>query len=634
MSAWNIRQLTGRILKLDLKEGTVDEIELEDETYRRFLGGRGLNQFLLAKNVEPATLPLASESMIAFGAGPLVGTSAPGAVRLSVDAKNLFSGGVGSANAGGDFARALKLAGIGNILVTGKAERPVYIAIERGKVTIRDGTKLWGKTTSETDDALRGLLGQTARVLCIGPAGEKLVRGACVVIDKARVAAKCGVGTVMASKQLKAIAVLGDNPVVVSNPEAFEAKTQVLWRKVLSSAIAERINLHGSFYSSAKNKIGAVPIRHYSDGYMNPKRYNRLNAQAFKKYETLRFTTHGCPLECRAKYTIKSGHYRGTNGEAMEANTIQNFGYKLDIVHPPAIIHAHILCNEYGMDMDTVAESIAWAFECYDKGILTSRDADGLKLSWGNHRALATLIDRIANRHGFGDILAEGSQQAAQILGRGSSEFVLAMKGQDLYETMRMPKGWGLGVALATRGGGHCSGSPLTEFFPETIDSEISERMYGIRTAGSPTAYEGKAELVSQYERFHAVLNSLGICYFMTMWESPDLLNWADLADLVSIAFGWEMSEDDLMAVGERIHTLERVVNWTCAGLDRKHDYPPKRFFTEAIKSGPCAGEILDRDEFDNMLSRNYALHGWNESGLPTVKVLHQLGLEDICTGF
>lgn len=631
---FDIMDLFGKILKVDLTTQQVEIVEGEEEWYRNFLSGRGLSQFLLFENVKPGISSLNSQNVLLLSAGLLVGTTAPGAVRLSVDTKNLFSGGVGSANVGGEFARVLKLAGIGAILVTGRAEQPVYIAIEEGKVTIRDAKWLWGKTTSETDDAIRGVLGQAARVLCIGPAGERLVRGACVVVDKARAAAKCGGGGVMGSKQLKAIAaVSGSGFVGVADPEGFKVITRHLWDKVLGSAITEERNAHGTLSSTTKNAIGCVPFRHYNDGYMDPQSFNKLSAEAFKQYETLRFTTRGCPLKCRAEYAVKNGPYKGTSGGAMEANTIQDFGYKLDITYPPAIIKANILCNEYGMDMDTVAESIAWAFECFDKGILTLRDTDGLKLTWGNHEALITLIERIAKRVGLGDTLAEGSQRAAQILGRGS-ELVVTMKGQDLYETVRMPKGYSLGAALSTRGGGHCSGSPLTEFSPGAIPPEMSERIYGVRTASNPAVYEGKAKLVAFHERLHAVLNSLGICYFMTISENPDLLDWADLAELVSTATGWEMDKERLMNIGERIHTLERAVNWINAGFDRKDDYPPKRFFEEPIKSGPCAGEILDKDEFDAMLSENYALHGWNENGLPSKKVLHQLGLEDVCTNF
>jgi len=625
---FNITDLSGKIVEVDLTTQRVEITEGEEELYRSFLGGRGLSQFLLSKNVKPGVSPLDSQNVLLLGAGLLVGTTVPGAVRLSVDTKNLFSNGIGSANAGGEFARALKSAGIGIIMVTGKAGKPVYIAITDGEVAIRDATSLWGKIVSETDDIIRAELGKKARVLCIGPAGENLVRGACVIIDKARAAAKCGVGAVMGSKRLKAVAILGSGTIKVADPKGFLAVSRRAWRKVLKSKVLEGMNEHGTLSTVAmKNAIGGVPFRHYQDGYMDPSRINKIAKLSFKEYERRRFSAIGCPLKCRAVYEIREGPYAGTVGEAMEANTIQDFGYKLDISYPPAIIKANVLCNEYGIDMDTAAESIAWAYECYEKGILHEKDTNGLRLTWGNHEALITLIEQIAYRRGFGDILAEGVKKAAEIVGRGSEELAMTMKGQDLYETMRMPKGYGLGAALATRGGGHCSGSPLTEFSLGEISPETAEEIYGVSTAGDPATYEGKGKLVAFHERLHAVLNSLGICFFSTVSQSSDLITWGDLAELVSAATGWAIDENDLMDIGERVHTLERSFNAIHGGFDRENDYPPERFFKEPIKSGPYKGEILDRAKFDGMLTENYALHGWNVDGLPKEESLARLKL-------
>jgi aldehyde:ferredoxin oxidoreductase len=615
---FNIMDLSGKILKVDLTTQQVKIVEGEEELYRNFLSGRGLSQFLLFKNVKPEVSSLDSRNVLLLGAGLLVGTTVPGAVRLSVDTKNFFSGGVGSANAGGNFARELKSAGIGIIMVAGRAKQPVYIAVVGRKVTIRDATNLWGRTVSETDDVIRAELGKKAKVLCIGPAGENLVRGACVIVDKARAAAKCGVGAVMGSKRLKAVAVLGSEAIKVADPEGFLAVSKRAWGKVLKSKVVEAMNEHGTLSSvTMKNTIGGVPFRHYQDGYMDSSKINKIAKQAFKEYERCRFSAIGCPLRCRAIYEIREGPYAGTMGEAMEANTVQDFGYKLDISYPPAIIKANVLCNEYGIDMDTAAESIAWAYECYEKGILNEKDTNGLRLTWGNYEALMALIEQIAYRRGFGDILAEGVKKAADAVGKGSEELAMTMKGQDLYETMRMPKGYGLGAALATRGGGHCSGSPLTEFSPGAMSPEIAEEIYGVSTAGDPATYAGKAKLVAYHERLHAVLNSLGICFFVTVSEGPDLLTWEDLAKLVSTATGWAIDENDLMTIGERIHTLERSFNVLHAGFDRKNDYPPERFFKETIESGPFKGEKLDRAKFNEMLSENYRIHGWNIKGIP-----------------
>jgi len=631
MHRWDITELAGRILRVDLTSREFSVVKKDEGIYKKFLGGRGLDQLLLYENVKPKVFPLDSQNILLFSAGLLTGTSTPSATRLSIDTKNLFSNGIGSANVGGNFARELKSAGFGTIIITGKARVPVYLSIMANALEIRDAKGIWGKTVSETTDLIRGELGENTRVLCIGPAGENLVRGACVIVDKARAAAKCGVGAVMGSKKLKAIAVRGTKAIKVAKPKAFSAISKNAWEKIRKSSAVNIMNMHGTLATATpKNKIGALPYKHYQDGYMEPESLEKIDENAFKNYEQHRFSAVGCAIKCRSTYEIRTGSYAGTVGEAMETNTIQDFGYKLGISYPPAIIRAHILCNEYGIDIDTVAESIAWAYECYEKGIIDKSDTNGLELTWGNYKVLISLIEKIAYREGFGDILAEGVKRASEVIGKGSGEFAMVMKGQDLYETIRMPKGYGLGAALATRGGGHCSGSPLTEFSPGKINPELSERLYGISTASNPSVYEGKAKLVAYHERLHAVLNSLGICFLATVWSSTDLLAWEDLAEIVSAATGWVMDEDDLMEIGERIHTLERCFNAIHADFDRKDDYPPQRFFDEPIKTGPYKGEVLDRTKFDEMLTKNYKIHGWDKDGLPKQERLKELGLNNI----
>lgn len=360
-----------------------------------------------------------------------------------------------------------------------------------------------------------------------------------------------------------------------------------------------------------------------------------IDEQAFATYEQKRFSCVGCPISCRQIFRIDTGPYAGAEGEAIEGNSVQDFGAKLDIRYAPAIIKAHLLCNDLGLDIDTVAESVGWAFECYEKGLLTEKDTDGVRLKWGDHETLISLIEQIAYRRGFGNILAEGVQRASEIIGRGSRELAVSMKGQDLYEDMRLPKGYALGAALSTRGGGHCSGSPMVEFSShglatDPLTPELVEKAYGVRTVVDPITYEGKAELVAHHEALHAVLNSLGVCFFVSISESPDLLDERDFADLIALATGWDMDAVELREIGERIHTLERLFNALHAGFDRKDDYPSQRFFREPIKSGPFSGEVLDKQEFDRMLDENYTIHGWNRNGLPTLEVLEKLGLSKL----
>ena len=599
------------VLQIDLTSGEVKKTAVGPEVYRRFLGGRGLDQYHLFEGTKPNLDPLDPNSPLLLGAGLLSGTKVPGATRLSIDSKNFFSNGIGSANVGGGFSSALKRAGYGTLLITGRARRPAYLRVGPDAVSLEDATEFWGKRTSETAAALLKGMGKEAHVAAIGPAGERGVRGASVIVDKGRAAAKCGVGAVMGSKKLKAVVVCGRDEIPVADPGRFERLSQEARLKVARSAAATKLSTWGTKAGmKGKNAVGAVAFRHFQDGFM-PSLVG-IDEHAFAAFERKRFHCEECPVSCRHVLTVDAGPYAGTKGEAVQCNSIQDFGAKLDISYAPAIIRAHLLCNEYGMDIDTVAESIAWAFECFEKGFLTEGDTGGLRLSWGNHEALIVLIEEIAYRRGLGDILAEGVRRAAERIGGGSERLAMSMKGQDLYEDLRIPKGYALGAALSTRGGGHCSGSPLTEFSSEQ---------------DSPVSYEGKAELVAYFERFHAVVNSLGLCFFVTFWEGPDLLNEEDLSGLVSAATGWDLEASELMETGERIHTLERLHNAVYAGFDRKDDYPPERFFSEPIRSGPFKGEVMDRAEFDRMLDRNYEIHGWDQRGIPRADTLERLGL-------
>ncbi|MGV9205829.1 MAG: aldehyde ferredoxin oxidoreductase family protein [Promethearchaeia archaeon] len=627
MANWSIEKLTGKILKVDLSRKDVAVRTLDEETYKKFLGGRGLNQLLLFKNIGKSISPLNPNNPLLFSAGMLVGTAVPGATRLSIDSKNYFTNGIGSANGGGNFARELKNAGFGTIIITGKAKNPVYLSIHDKHVSIKDADHLWGKTVDKTVDTIQNDSDRDVNVLCIGPAGENLVRGACVMIDKSRAAAKCGLGAIMGSKNLKAIEVNGNSEVKVKNRESFEKLVEEAWRKVLKSKSTHKMNTFGTVEVRSKNKIGGVPIRHYQDGFIQETDLKKIDRYEFKKFEKNRFSAINCPINCRSSYKFKLGEDDQDEGEAMEANTIQDFGFKLNILNPSGIIKSQLLCNRFGIDMDTAGETIAWAFECYQKGIIDEEDTNGLELTWGNYEAVHELIKDIANRRGFGDILAEGVKKASEQIGKDSGEFAMEMKGQDLYETIRMPKGYSLGAALSTRGGGHCSGSPLTEFSMED-SSEQMEEIYGVSTACDPSTYDGKAKLVAYHERLHSILNSLGVCFFSTVSQNYDLMNIEDLSNLISAGTGWKIDRNKLIEIGERIHTLERYFNYMYADFDKQNDFPPERFFKEKIKSGPYKGEKLEKSRFEDMLSENYNIHKWDDEGIPTEDRLEELGLK------
>lgn len=610
-----------RVWRFDLSTGELRQIEVDDRSLDLYLGGRGLNQLLLLRELRSGFAkrdPFDAETPLLFGVGPLVGTGVPGAIRLSVDTVNAFSGGVGSANVGGGFARALSRADIGTLMLIGRADEPVYLIVSREGVSVRRASHLWGLSVPETVAAVQRELGSSVETLAIGPAGENLVRGAAIMSGTSRAAAKCGVGAVMGAKRLKAVVVQPELQSLRRQSGSLGELCEGMLTRLAGSPLIAEMMKHGSLsYLSRKNAIGAVPFRHYQDGYIPERRLKKLEHGSFKRCEVSRWNPPGCPVKCFATYTTGKG--RTPFPLALEGNSIQSFGFKLDIPDPAVIIKAHSMCNAYGIDADTVGEAIAWAYDCYCHGLLKNADTGGIPLIWGDKKPLLRIIRKIAYRQGVGELLAEGSHVAASQLGRGSEELAVTMKGQDVYETFRMPKGYGLGTALATRGGGHCSGSPLTEFmsFQSEGSRELAARVYGVEGADDPSSYAGKGQLVAFFERLHAVLNSVGLCLFASVWKDPRLVGWQDLALLLTAVTGRDYDDEKVIAVGERIHTLERFINWKIVGLLKKDDYPPPRFFTEPIRSGPMKGERLDRGAFEAMLAENYAAHGWDSSGLP-----------------
>ncbi len=629
-----VQSLAGRVIHVDLDTHSIHDIDIEPDIYRKVLGGRGLNQYLLAKRILPHPRPDASAIPVLISPGLLVGTSAPGAVRISLDSVNQFSGGIGSANAGGNFARSMKSTGIGTLVLSGRSDTPCYIELARDHVRIRDAREIWGLRVGEATDILASKYGNTCQVMCIGPAGERGVRSGCVIVDRSRAAAKCGIGATLGEKRVKAVvAVSGDFHAQLAFPSRFTELSQRLWKKTLTSPALEIMNQHGTICGiNTKNPFGAAPFRHYQDGFMDPDRIVQIDERAFKQLEQGRFGPDGCPFKCRATYRVEEGVYGGSQVDVIEANTIQDFGIKLDIVDPAAIVYAQMLCNEYGMDIDTVAETIAWACECFEKHLLTKEDTGGLTLQFADHDLLRLLIGRIAGKVGLGSVLAEGSYRAADEFGAATKALVATMKKQDLYEAVQIPRGYGLGAALATRGGGHCSGSPFTESYPGLVDEHVGEAVYGVPTAGIPSAYAGKGKLVAFHERLHSVNNALGICGFVTIWQRFDLLDLRDLAELLSSATGWDMDAEELSEAGERIHTLERWVNAQYADLGRQDDYPPDRFFSSRVKRGPYAGVGLEREAFEAMLIENYSLHQWGNDGRPTHQNLEQHGFAEFDT--
>ncbi|MCK5553653.1 MAG: hypothetical protein KAJ09_10950, partial [Deltaproteobacteria bacterium] len=515
---------------------------------------------------------------------------------------------------GGKFAGELKCAGFDHVVISGKSEEPVYLWINDDKVEIRDAKPLWGKLIFETGKMLRASTGdERIQFIAIGPAGENLVRTSAIIEGNSRAAGRCGLGAIMGSKNMKAIVVRGSHkgPIGTANPDQFSRLVREFTGKLSSLPAVKRKQRFGTVAAiPALNEVAGMPIRNFADEYLSVEELRDYMPEKFDQF-SVGFIDSCVPC------TIKCHHmYEGSRSgelpfDKLEANTVWDFGPRLGITSAEDLLTCQALCTHYGLDIDNTASVICWAMDCFEKGILKPSDTDGLILRWGDSEVVFELIKKIALREGVGELLAEGSHRASLKIGRGSQKLSIHVKGQDIIEPIRSCKGWALGIVVSPRGATHTRGAPQTEFY--RVDSDFGKKVWGVESAGIPGEYEGKAKLVVYYERLHAVLDSLGLCYFASNWSSPapGQLGPREIAELCSAAFGEGISEEDLMKKGERILTLEKIFNLIHTDFDRDDDYPPEKLMEEPIKTGPFRGEKLDRKGWDTMLDEYYELHGW-----------------------
>lgn len=617
--------LAGKILIVDLISKKISTEDTANYT-KRFIGGRAINSLILLNEVQPKTKWSDPENILIFGVGRLVGTMAPAACRVSIDTVNAFNNGKGSANLGGHFGPELKYAGFDHVVIKGKAESPVYLWIHDGAAELRDASSIWGKTTYETEEILQKELGDDQiKVASIGPAGENLVRGSGIVADLGKVAGGSGVGCVMGSKKLKALAVRGHGAIEVAQPDRFleAVNTALVKINASSTARAFRKGIIRAFFSPQSPIWDAQAdiIRNGQEAYWPLDRRIKLVSKdrGVPKYHKKFTACFSCPIGCIPFSEIEEGKYQGTKGMGYWINSAQ-YSTRFDVDDPAASLKYHLLANQLGLDGDDASVVLSWAFECYQKGLLTKEDTDGIELEWGNADAMIELERKLAYREGIGDFLGDGVKEASEKLGRGSERFALHMKGQDTVDAYRAAKGWALGLSISPVAGRHLRGA-------------VQGHGTSISKYASPeaTQYEKQPEAVFWEMQAKEIEDMMGTCIYVGSFLGTPILEPADYAELVSSATGRELTEEDLMLMGRRAANLEKAFNTIHTDFDRKDDYPPRRYVEEPIKSGPCAGHRCDIERFDEMLDRFYELHGWDKrTGLQTSKCLTELGMEDI----
>ena len=630
-STVSIYAYAGKILRVNLSNGKIST-EPTSTYAREWLGASGFAVRILYDELRSWVTPYDPANKLVFSAGALVGTTAPGACKSNISTLGPMTGGWASSCSDSYVGGELKYAGYDSIIIDGKAHTPVYLWICDDKVEIRDARALWGKTTWDTLDEIRKELGdERLHVVSIGPAGENLVRGACVIQDRARAFGRCGTGSVMGSKNLKAIVAKGSGAIRVARPKPFMewvARTRKMFDGLKS---VEAMQKYGTIRGlQSKQKACGVNFKNFQECTVPEEMLGAVEPCALiDKYEVARQSFPGCAIGCGRHLHVSDGPYAGLETECPQLEALLTLQTRLAVMEPTFMLKANAYCNQMGLDLDAAGGPIGWAMECYQRGILSEKDTDGLKLTWGDAGVILELIRKICTREGFGNILAEGCARAADLVGRDSGYYALHIKGQDLYEPCRGALGWSLGTTTATRGGGHTTGAtPDQRVVPEVI--EKVKAIFGVERP-LPYEYEDKAKMVTTMEVLHRVNNSLGICHFNTIHGDFDLMDLPHLAELYSAATGWDTSAEELKRLATRQINLEKAFNLRHTGFDRRDDLPAQRELCEPIPKGALAGWKMDEEKYNQMLDEYYDLHGWDrETSFPRRETLAELGLGSV----
>jgi aldehyde:ferredoxin oxidoreductase len=611
----------GKLLLIDLTLGK-HKVEVLNFSYaKKYIGGKGLAGRYLFDLLKPGINPLSPENPLIIMTGPLTGTAAPAAAKYCVVTKSPLTGIWLDSHAGGYFGPELKFAGFDGLIILGRASRPTFIYIDSGAVEFRDASGLWGRTTSETDRIIKEELGdETVKVMCIGPAGEKLAKIA-IISSCGRHHGRGGGGAVMGSKNLKAIAVRGSGGVNLAYPdEFFKACEETIRKDIFEDPNAEFGRTGGTpEIVGWTQEAGCLPTRNYSDGRFEEA--SKIDVDEVLKWAVKRRACFQCPIACSRWVKVPSGPYAGTEVEGPEFETLYSLGANCGIDRLDAIAKANLLCDELGLDTISTGVTIAWAMECYERGILSLEDTEGIELKFGNHEALIAVIEKMGRREGIGNILADGVASASKRIGKGSENFAMHVKGLELpgYEPRASPA-MGLAYATADRGGCHLRAWPVGV---EAMGATGSFWM-GPPLKIDRWSPENKALLVVRMQHQYAAKFSLDVCDFCC-WNNERLTK------LLWTATGFEEYKDvrAFELAGERIVNLTRVIN-VLEGVSRKDDTLPVRIFNEPLKSGPGSGRMLRREDFEVMLNDYYKLRGWDEQGRPTAMKLKELQMDEI----
>ncbi len=602
----------GRILHIDLSTKETSVQTVSEEFLKKYLGGVSLASKLVYDNIKPGVDPLGPENVLAFASSAFGGTIVPVGTKHGVASKSPLTGFLGDSLSSSYWSQTIKRAGYDGIVIKGKSKEPIYLFIDDDDVHFKNAEHLSGLGCFETEEAIRGEMGdQNIRVCTIGLAGEKLVRFACISNDRGRQAGRTGHGAVMGSKNLKAIALRGSKPINVANPEEL-AKVSLNLTKIAQGTATEKYRILGTPANIlVLNRIAALPTKNFQSATWD--KAEMVSGEYMHEHFTEKAVAcSGCPIACEQVTKVEEGDYEGAR-VSIDYESLYALGPCCGIDYFPAIIKAADLCDYYGLDTMSTGVTVAWAMECYEKGIFTKKDTGGLDLKFGNHEPYVKLIEKIAKREGIGDMLAEGVKRASEKTGKGSKHFAMHVKGLECpgYDPRGL-KTFALGSAVGTRGPCHNRSGAYEPDIKGWTDRFTVEKE--------------KGKFAAERENYAATFDSLVLCKFIRgCFEDY----YKEASNLYTLATGIEMTPEELEKAGERIWNLKKAFNIR-EGWTRKDDTLPPRFMKDPIPDGVAKGQLISKKDLNFLLDAYYKARGWTKDGMIPKEKLIELGLDDI----
>jgi aldehyde:ferredoxin oxidoreductase len=603
----------GKILWVDLSENKLKDEALGEKLCRQFIGGYGIGARIIFSRQKAGVDPLGQDNTLGILTGPFTGTPALSGTRHTVVGKSPLTGGWGDANSGGYFGAYMKFAGYDAVFFTGISAKPVYLFINNGKAELKDAAHIWGKDTYQTEDMLKSELGKDVEVVCIGPSGENLSLISAIIHNKGCAAARSGLGAVMGSKKLKAVAVKGNMKI----PLADETKVKKLRSKYLSQlgGHLDMLKAFGTSYLTVRSaQSGDSPVKNWRGvGVIDFLSSESIGAKAMAERQWKKSACFRCPVGCNAHMKEGTGEYKYEAGSHRpEYETIAMFGTNCLNSNIESIIKTNDICNRYGIDAISAGATIAFAIECFENGLITKKDTDDIEMTWGNHRAIVAMLEKLAKREGFGAVLADGVKMAAEKIGKGADKYAMHIQGQEL--PAHDPK---LGFNFAT--------SYRLDPTPAR-HTQGSEEMqpHGLLPRFDRKSFAGRGELHKMGSNFQHAAVCAGICEFIYF----NLPSVDSIAEFISAVTGWDITIDELLKTGERISNIRQAFN-VREGLNPLQFKVPDRVIGKPPqKEGPLSGITIDEDS----LVREYlTAMDWDlKTAKPSKKKLLELGLEDI----